>query len=128
MNDQEYEINEARKLARQLAEVSDAPLSERREARKEMFEAMGETPEVVAERVGWLLNGSYGWGACRMAKRIMDGRGNKPAALVQLVGALEWRCPENFTREAWNGLKKSAQVRLNKLVEAEIKETECAIA
>lgn len=128
MNDQQYEMNEARLLAKQLDYVRLAPLSDRKEARTEMLEAMRDTPAIVAQRVSWLINGSYGYGACRKAKWILEGRGNKPAALVQLVGALEWSCPERFTAEAWNQLSDAAKAALNQAVMAEVESTESAIA
>jgi len=128
MNDQQYEINEARLLAKQLDYVRLAPLSDRKEARAEMLEAMRDTPETVAERVSWLINGSYGYGACRKAKIILNSRGNKSAALVQLIGALEWGCPERYTAEAWNQLSDAAKAALNQAVIAQIESTESAIA
>jgi hypothetical protein len=128
MKDQQYEMNEARLLAKQLDYVRLASLNDRKAARAEMLEAMRDDPATVAERVSWLINGSYGYGACRKAKTILESRGNKPAALVQLVGALEWSCPERFTAEAWNQLSDAAKAALNQAVMSEIESTESAIA
>lgn len=106
----EYERTEQRKLARDLQEVETAPLAERREARANFAEYLLQHPEIIAERVGWLLAGTYGYGSYREAGRIAraDGRTNKVAQLVLLTAALEWKCPNGFAFEAWKNPAKYA--------------------
>ena len=128
MTNQEYETNEARLLHKQLEAVRLAPLADRKAAQADMLQAMRDDPALVAERVSWLIDGNYGYGSYTMIRRILASRCNKPAALVQLVGALEWGCPERLTANAWHALTANQQEKLNKLVLAEIETTESAIA
>src|SRR6185369_2554225 len=129
MNNPEYEQNEARLLAAQIREVELAPLADRRDARNGWHEAIKTFPDLVAERVSWIINGSYGYGACIAAKRIVDSpRMNQADALSQLVAALEWNCPSAFAREAFLSLSNAEQKRINDAIKAEIETTECAIA
>lgn len=106
----EYEQTEQRRLWKDLQEVEKAPLAERREARADFANALLQYPEIIAERVGWLLNGSYGFGSYREAGRIVreGGRTNKVAQLVLLTAALEWKCPNGFAIEAWKNPAKYA--------------------
>lgn len=115
---EEYEASEARLLLKQLAGVEQAPPSERKEAGDAMRRAMADDPDIVGDRVGLLLNGSYGWGACRRAVNILaqSKRSNKAAALVHLVGALEWQCPPRSTAAAWNTLTAKQKRALDRAV------------
>lgn len=122
-------MNERRLLAKQLAEIKSAPLQDRKQAQLEWIKAMIETPDTVAERVGWIINGSYGYGACMAAKQIVDNpRMNRVAALGQLVAALEWQCPDDMARKAWTRLTPAEQERVNAAILREMNETESAIA
>jgi hypothetical protein len=113
MNDAEYEQNERKRLNAQIALVETAPLSERRIVRAEWFEALTDV-KLIRERINWLLAGNYGKGAYDAAWSIKNAkRGNRIAAIAQLLAAVEWQCPANFAREAWNGLNKAAQKAIN---------------
>lgn len=117
----EYEDREFREFQNKLREVERAPLAERKESCREFFEAMKDSPDTVAERVGWLIDGSYGYGAHVQARRIADNpRMNRVAALTQMVGALEWSCPGAMTIAAWKRLSKDEQETLRREVQAEI--------
>lgn len=121
----EYEAHEARLLAAKLREVESAPLADRRAAFAEYAHAVKEYPAIVAERVGWLLAGSYGYGAYRAALAVAaNKRMNRPAALAQMIAALEWACPANYCRAAYNALTVGEQARINALIESEIAEAE----
>lgn len=116
--------HDTREIARthaRLAEIRKAPLTDRQDARAKFYEAMATEPTLVADRVGWLLDGSYGHGEHLLARRIAaNTRMNRAAALTQMIAALEWQCPEDFARDAWKGLSKRAQIALDRAVEAEI--------
>jgi len=103
-------------------EVNQAPLSERQEARAEFLEAMKD-PALVAERVGWMIDGNYGEGTMLYAKRIIASpRMNRRAALTHLVAIHEWKCPGNFAIDAWKKLtgpeKKQLDAALDVVIEA----------
>lgn len=113
----DYERRERAEAQAKLREIEKAPLAERKEAAAEFFAAMRDQPEIVAQRVGWLLDGNYGQGSWQIAKQVLASkRSNRTAALTQLAGAFEWQSPEAMTRAAWNKLSKSEQTALDRAV------------
>ena len=124
MTNPEYEQQEIRRMIAEQREVERAPLFERKEAQKEYFEAMRDAPELVAERVSWLFNGSYGWAECRAAILIADAgkRVNKTAHLSRLIASEEWRCPQAFAVSAWKMLNPDQQKRIDAAIQKEIDE------
>jgi len=122
---EEYERRELQEAQGKLAEVRRAPLADRKEAQAEFFEAMRDRPQVVGERVGWLLDGNYGYGSMLLAKRVLGSpRMNRSAALTQMVGAFEWQSPEDMTRAAWKKLSASEKARLESEVQSAIQSAE----
>jgi len=86
---------------------------------------MRDRPQVVGERVGWLLDGNYGYGSMLLAKRVLGSpRMNRSAALTQMVGAFEWQSPEDMTRAAWKKLSASEKARLESEVQSAIQSAE----
>jgi len=121
----EYERRELQEANQRLSAVERAPLADRKEAAAEFLAAMRDHPELVAERVGWLLGGNYGYGQMLMAKRVLGSpRSNRSAALTQMVAAFEWSSPGAMTREAWKKLTKSQQATLERAVQATIRDAE----
>lgn len=124
-NQAEYERRELADARLKLDEVKRAPLTDRKEAQVAFLEAMRDDPELVAERLGWLLNGSYGYGPMLLAKRVLASpRMNRSAALTQMVGVFEWQSPEDMTRAVWKKLSKSEQARLERAVQSAIRDAE----
>lgn len=122
---QEYEANEARMFHRDLAEIERTPLNERKEAAAEFAEALRERPERVAERVGWLLGGNYGFGSYKAARDVLKRpRANRAAWLVQTIASLEWRCPQRAAAKAWTGLTPTQKKALAEHVNREIRAAE----
>jgi hypothetical protein len=121
----EYERRELSDAHKKLDQVGRAPLADRKEAQGEFLEAMRDHPEIVGERVGWLLDGNYGYGSMLLAKRVLASpRMNRSAALTQMVGAFEWQSPEDMTRAAWKKLSASEKARLESEVQAAISSAE----
>lgn len=121
----EYEMRAWREAQRHLDEIRKAPLAERKEAQAEFFEAMRDSPRRVGERIGWLLDGNYGYGEMLLAKQILHSpRMNRIAALTQMVGAFEWQCPEDMTRQAWKRLAPGEKHELARAVEHAIEQAE----
>jgi hypothetical protein len=126
-SDEEYERRERREAQQKLNEVEKAPLAERKEAAAEFLVAMRDHPELVAERVGWLLNGSYGYGSMKMAKQVLGSpRMNRSAALTHMIAAFEWSTPNAMAIAGWKKLTKSQQAALEKAVQTEIRGAESA--
>lgn len=116
----QYEMNEAKLLQAQLLRVEKAPLSERQEARTDYQDMMATTPNLIADRIGWILEGNYGFGAMKKAESILASRGNKIAQLSMLLASLEFSCPANFAAQAWNKLTLDQKLALEKAIQAVI--------
>lgn len=121
MNLTEYEAREAADHRRFLAELDRGSLAERIEARNEWREAMERYRDTIAERIGWLFQGSYGKGAMDEAHRIAaQKRGNREAAMGQLIAAVEWMCPASEARKAWHQLGPVDQENVTATIRAAI--------
>lgn len=127
MHNYEYEMREAAEFHRQMSAADKGSLSERKEACKAFSEAMRD-PELVAERISWLLDGNYGYGAMQAAKRaVANKRMNRAAVLTHMIGAIEWQCPARMAAQAWKKLSRDEQKALDKAICAEIKQSESAV-
>lgn len=100
--------------------VNRNPLLERKENAGELGKYMATQPELVAQRIGWLLNGSYGYGEMLLAHRSVDSRGDKVAQLTQLIAIYEWQCPATMAVAQWRKLSKKDQDTLKHAVQKEI--------
>lgn len=127
MTDPNYDAREIMRTHARLAEIRKAPLAVRRESREALRSTMCTEfgANVIAERIGWLLAGHYGYGERLIARRIADNRRmNRAAALTQLIAALEWLCPQDFARDAWKALTTKQKATLDRAVKAEIERYE----
>ena len=123
----QYEQNELAVARRDEERINSAPLAERKECQANFLDAMATDPALVAERIGWVLNGSYGHGQMLMAEQILASpRMNRVAALSQLVCVFEWRCPRVMGVAAWKKLTKTQQRDLESAIETVIAEAEKA--
>jgi hypothetical protein len=121
----EYEEREIRGARAQERAVENAPLADRKEAQLAFFNAMRDTPDLVAERIGWLLDGNYGYGAMIIAKDVLARtRMNREAALTQMIGIYEWQSPSEMTRAAWKRLTSGERTALGREVRLAIREAE----
>lgn len=117
MEQKAYEDQELRLYVKQVEEITKAPLSDRKEAAKEWFEAMRDTPKTVAERVRWLLAGSYGYGSYVKARQVATSRNmNRVAALANMTAELEWQCPSRMASQEWGKLTPAQQQAVNNAV------------
>jgi len=117
----EYEMEELKRAMAHLRETERQPLADRKEAQAAWVEAM-QVPGLVAERLGWLIDGNYGFGPMKMAHNILARpRMNHEAALSHLVAEFEWACPGVMAVAAWKKIPPAAQKRLKQEIEAEIK-------
>lgn len=105
-------------------DVEGAPLADRKEACAEFAEALRD-PLLVAERLGWLIDGNYGRGEMLKAKQIVASpRMNRRAALTHLIGMYEWRCPSDMGVAAWKKLSASEKKALDAAVDVVIEAAE----
>lgn len=109
---------------RDYNEVEKAPLADRKEAAKEWGEALRD-PKLIKDRMGWLINGSYGHGYYAKALQVLEApRMNRVAALAQYLAAAEWRCPAAMARDQWKKLTPEQQRAVDSAVAEEIKDWE----
>jgi hypothetical protein len=121
-NQKEYENREVSSFLKQMREVEKLPLADRKEGAASFALAMANDPALVAERVGWLLDGSYGYGSYIKASEVAKSpRMNRAAWLVSTVGALEWQSPPRLTQAAWKKLTAAQKAALDKFVQSEIR-------
>ena len=121
MRDIAYEQRELADAARNEREVERAPLAERKEAQEAFFQAIKHHPEIVAERVAWLLDGQYGMGPMLQAHNVTK-RMNRPALYSQMIAVLDHNCPRAMAVAAWKKLSSKEQAKLQSLIETVIEE------
>jgi hypothetical protein len=121
MRDLAYEQREIASAIKNEQAVERAPLAERKEAQQSFFETIKHHPEIIAERVLWLLEGQYGQGAMLLAHNI-TARSNRPAAYCQMIAVLDHNCPRRMAAEAWKKLTSKEQAKLERLLETTIEE------
>jgi hypothetical protein len=122
----EYEMREFHEFQRQMREAETNP--SRKADCAHFAQQMAADPGLIAERIGWLIDGSYGYGAMQKAKQVlgMSARANKAAQLTHMIGALEWRCPPRMTIVAWKKLTPAQKKALDRAVKKEIASAEKA--
>jgi len=122
---QQYEMRSLDEARRHEMEVERTPLSERRENAASFLGVMQRDPALVAERIGWLIDGNYGYGEMLVAKRVVTNpRLNRRAALVQLVGIYEWMTPRDMVIRAWKKLTTGQKRDLDAAVDVVIEVAE----
>jgi len=121
----EYEHREFAEASQKLRSIEKAPLAERKEAAAAFLTAMREQPQIVAERIEWLLGGDYGFGPMQLAKRVLNSpRMNRSAALTHMIAAFEWSTPSAMAVAGWKTLTKGQQAALERAVQTAIKSAE----
>ena len=117
----DYERREVDSFLSEVRAKDRLPLSERKENAARLFHDMKSDPAVVAERVGWLLNGSYGYGGMIKGKKAASSkRGNREVQLVMMTAAIEWGVPARMVAAEWHKLTPAEKRRLNALLRKEI--------
>ena len=124
MNDREYVDYERREYFRRIVKVERQSAGDKREAAAEFEKSLTEHPWIIVERMRWMLEGHYGYGAAEAANRVLTAskKANKKAILFQMVGRIEWSCPVYYINKAWKGISAEAQVAIKELIDQEIAE------
>lgn len=108
---------------RDVRRIESATLEDRKEGFSEWLDALQNDPDIVIERIEWLIDGNYGFGSYELAREVIGNkRMNRSAWLGQTIAALEWQCPNDYARKAWNKLTAEQQEnitsRINAVVES----------
>jgi hypothetical protein len=115
------EMRELTAFRKQMEEVERLPLAERKENAREWFNDLMNDQKLIAERVGWLLNGSYGKGSFDSACRVLASpRMNQVAWCAITIANLEWRCPAKMAIASWKKLPVETRYQVNEAIRREI--------
>jgi hypothetical protein len=115
----EYEARELNRARKHYNDIQFAPLQARKDGRRAWREAL-QDKELIAERVSWLMNGSYGFGEMMMAKQATASRGNNVARMAHLIAGLEWQCPTCWAGDEWNKLPLVQRNAVNAAIQSEL--------
>lgn len=109
---------ERRLFQKELREAEEGSLAERRESCQEFFETIRDNPEIIGERVSWLLDGTMGYGAKLVSREVLARpRSNRAAWFTQVIAALEFKCPQRMSVAAWKRLSPRERETLLRHVE-----------
>lgn len=111
-----YQAREKREYARQLRAANSGTIGEKQEATDHWIETIHKHPEIIAERVGWLFDGSYGYGSYRAAWALIDSGEPCTDQVIAIVSALEWMVPEAYYLRAMKTVPADEMSRLRTLV------------
>lgn len=118
---QEYSHAERINALKRLNDAVKQSLTDRKEAKATWFEALTKYPDLIPQRIDWLINGSYGYGEMLLAKEVLARtRSNRVAALAQLIACFEWGCDAASARSAFRQLTPEQQARVNNSIQAVI--------
>lgn len=116
-----YEKREWELFKDQMLQVEMLPLAERKANAVRWFQAISEDHMGVAQKVGWLLNGSYGKGAFDSACRVLASpRMNQVAWCAITIASVEYGCPAKFAIQAWKKLPVEKRYLVNEAIRQEI--------
>jgi len=116
-----YDDRELMAFRRQMEETEKLPLAERKANAVEWYNDLLNDHMMVAQRVGWLLNGSYGKGSFDSACRVLASpRMNQVAWCAITIANLEWRCPAKMAIMAWKKLPVEKRYLVNEAIRQEI--------
>lgn len=122
----EYEQNERRLFLAALREVDRDWKGHSALVKSELaegfLEAMAKDPDVIRQRIEWLLAGHYGKGAYDFAHEVVaNKRMNREAWLTHTVGAIEWDVPQHIAISAWKKLTEKQKKSLDASVRRAMK-------
>jgi hypothetical protein len=119
----QYEANELSRAIRDEQAVEKLPLKERQENTADFLQNMKNNPQLIGERLGWLLEGNYGKGSHMRAQQVLASpRMNQRAALCHLLAVYEFRVPGAMARAAWKKLSTVEKAALDREIDAAIAE------
>jgi hypothetical protein len=100
-----------------IDDVEKAPLAERKENAAE-WERDIKDASLIAERIDWLLDGSYGYAPYWKALQVLESpRMNRVAALSIMIAMFEWRTPQRLAIAAWKKLTPKQQETLKTAIQ-----------
>ena len=112
-----YEQNERKRLMTQLIEITKLPVADRTASKAEYLNTLQNDTNLLTQRVGWLLNGNYGYGGYLVANEIaLNHRCNRPANLAILTAQLEWQITPSQARHAFSQLSEGRKEEITEAI------------
>lgn len=124
--DASYDSRELQSLRVELAQIERERLSlaDKRELQSDVLHKL-QDPELVAERIEWLLDGTFGRGAQIESQRILAARRmNRAASLSLLAMQLDTSAPRAIVLAAWRKLSPRQKTELDAAVKGAIAHAE----
>lgn len=116
----QYEARERFEFVKQSGAVNKAPLADRREAQTEFRYAL-TNPELIGERVHWLIMGNCGYGSYIVTREVLlNPRINREAWLCRTIAVLEWQCPQDRASDEFMALSPEDQERVTAQIKSAI--------
>ncbi len=116
ISNEQYEYNERHRHNTKMRYIDEQSPAEKDEAKTEYYNAMANDHCHLIQSLDYLTNGDYGKGALLALESFATNkRMNHIAALSQLLGALEFRCPPAMVKNAWRMLTPKQKAKINKL-------------
>ena len=103
----------------EVRRVERAPRAEQREAAEEFADALRD-PELIGERIGWLLMGDFGEGAFLEARGQLDSIRNPAALLLRMIAIAEWNATPRDATNAWKALTAGEKMALDRAIQHEM--------
>jgi hypothetical protein len=128
LSDTEYKRIEGSRFFRQIEEIEKSPLNDRIEGYNNLLEYCQLYPNIIAERIQWLLNGSYGKGSYDRAWYIIHNTKNPIPELFHIISHLEWMTSSYYASKAYKKLTQAEKDKLNTLINAEIEYMNAEVA
>lgn len=116
----DYEDRELKSAWKHYLEIEKSPARERIDNYNNLFESCKSNPDLIGERINWLLNGTYGFGEMRFAENIIERSKNPNPMLFDAIGHFEWYTSSYYIRKAYKTLTKKEQDRLNAIIAEEV--------
>lgn len=123
---EQYERNSLDIALKKERRVEALPLAERKENQAKYLQALQEPGgRLLKERIGWLLDGNYGYGEMQRAKNVVaNKRSNRTAALGILIALYEWSTPRRMAALVWHKLDHAQKARVTETINQAIAEYE----
>lgn len=124
----QYAARERRILNDKIQQCHAQSLVDRRAAKADFAEALLDC-KLIETRVHWIFDGCYGWGATDRALSIREWkRGNRIAAIGQLLAVLDWNCPQREAIAAWRSLKPCQRLAVDRAIARAMKSARTVIS
>lgn len=117
--EKQYHELEQNKLDKHISWIYSFPQYDKLQNRDILMDLCRSNPDLIAERINWLLLGTYGYAEqYRALNMLKQKRSHIP--LFLFIALLEWHCPDYYARKAYKLLTKMEKMRLDNILQKSI--------